>query len=196
MNNTTFPYQLVCVLVVLSLALTFSACSRIHVDLKPGDILESQRHKQAKESLQGAMDRFAKGAYSEAKAQFMHLGNKTSYPKIKEQARLGAVLSDILSAECLSDIQGPENELEELIEQSSPDMGMDMRFVRPFVQILREHIVIKEENQTMHKKLQTAQSKIQSLKQEKKDLTGQIQELEELFKLIEEQKSRQLLNSQ
>lgn len=195
MNNTTFPYQLACVLVLLALALTFSACSRIHVDLKPGSILESQRHKQAKESLQGAMDSFAKGTYPEAKAQFNQLVDKTSYPKIKEQAQLGAVLSEILSADTLGDIQGPENELEELISQSSPDMGMDMRFVRPFVQILRENIVIKEENQTMHKKLEAAQSKIQGLEQRKKNLTGQIQELEELFNLIEEQKSRQLLNS-
>jgi len=190
------PSALYVTLMALCLVLTFSACSRIDVDLRSGGILESQRHKQERESLQAAMDSYTKGAYPEAKAQFRQLVDTTSTPEIKEQAHLGAILSTILSADTLEDIQGPEKELEEFREQSSSLKGMDIVLIRPFVQKLRENIVLKEENQVIHKKYKAAKNKIHNLKQKQKDLTGQIQELEELFNLIEEQKSRQLLNSQ
>ena len=196
MINTSYLWKLAIGLLGLSLIGTFSACSRLGVEILPRNKIESHSQEPHMKPLQAAMDDFEKGAYPEAKTQFRQIADNTQNPKLKEQAQLGAVLSDMLSADALADIQDPENELEKMMQQTSSVMSMDIRLLRPFIQNLRENTVLKEENRCLHNEKDADMNRIQALKKENKNLKGQIKELEDLFELIEQQKRRLFLKSQ
>ncbi len=196
MINTSYLWKLAIGMLGLFLLLACSGCSGLGIEVLPRSKIEVLSQEHNRKSLQAAMDCFEQGEYSEAKTQFRQVADQAQNQKIKEQAQLGAVLSDILSAGTLADIQGPEAEFEEMMQQSSWAMCMDMQLIHPFIQIIRENKVFKEENRTLRAENKEAMDTIQALKQENECLVEKIQELENLFDLIEQQKRSLIPKSQ
>ena len=190
MTNTSYVWKLAIGLLGLFLLLICSGCSGLGIEIMPRSKIEVQGQEHHRKSLQAAMDVFEQGQYPEAKTQFKQIATKAQTRKIKEQAQLGAVLSDILSAGTLNAIQGPENEFTEMMQEASWTMSMDMHLIRPFIQIWRENKVYKEENNTLRTEKKEAMDTIQDLQQENQKLQNKILELEDLFELIDEQKRR------
>ena len=161
------------------------------------------------EYMRSALVSYSLGNYPEARKDFFQARQITEDRDIIRQAELGIILSRLLSAESMAEFIRYHRDLDQIIDQHTEKLFLDFRITIPFVSKKADYIELKnmlkaldarhretldslrrtKDEKDVLKAENTAHAqKLHAMEEENFSLKNQIQELEELFDLIEQQK--------
>ncbi len=161
------------------------------------------------EYLQSALAAFAAGNYLEARSDFLQAKKSTNNPKISSQAEFGIILTRMLSAENLTEFNVHQRNVEQFLNRSDEKYLLDLKMTAPFVSAAAENILMKQKIESLRAEHKNTLDQLHKLKEDREalkahygasmrrlseledknqSLKNQINELEELYELIDQQK--------
>ena len=141
-----------------------------------------------------ALSVYQQGNFPEARLAFLRVALETDTMNDRELAMLGAILSGLLSARDVDEVQIHLDEFERLASGlGTGEVLLDPDLLRPLLQTVLEVQEGRQKVQKLRTESETKSRRISSLQDETAKLKQQVEELEALFQLLEQQKRQPIV---